>query len=291
MDGQVARDEPRRARPRPLALRRARRRGAQPGVAGEAEVVVRAEVHERAAAHRDDRPLRRGERLEGAPQPLRRERARARRRSSRGRPSPWPPQRTTRSARRRPGSVARQFQSASCGAWPVEGPGPAGVGRARSTSPCASTIPTIASGASAGAREVVAHHGAVRAGVEDEVLALAEVHLASAHHEDVGGRHHEPEDGDGGEALLGGDGLHVRHGRARPRVQEVHGHAVDAEVADGLGELDALLRRLAHAEDAARAELQPLPLRGADRSRAAPRSVCVVQTLSKKLCAVSRLWW
>ena len=64
-----------------------------------------------------------------------------------------------------------------------------------------------------------------------------------------------PEDGHRGQTLTGRDGPYVRHGGARARVEEVEGDAVDAKGADGLGELDPLVRCLAHAEDSAGADL------------------------------------
>ncbi len=114
VDGEVTRDEPRRPRPRPLALGRLRRRAPEPRVRREGEVVVRAQVHHRAAVDRDDRALRRGERLERAPQPLRRERVELavdpveRRACHRGAPSGRPGADASARPRRRAGSSRRR---------------------------------------------------------------------------------------------------------------------------------------------------------------------------------------
>ena len=114
MNGEVASDEPGRARAGALALGRGHRRRDEARVGREPEVVVRAEVHELAAAELDDGALRAAERLERAPEPLRLEgRELAVDPGERGRH-----QRTT-GRRCRSASAARRFQPASpSGAWP-----------------------------------------------------------------------------------------------------------------------------------------------------------------------------
>jgi len=147
VDGEVAGHQPRGPRPAAGVEGRLGRRGANPRIAGQAEVVVGAEVDEPLAPHLDHRPLRAGERLEGAAQPLGVQvgqrlvdpvegGAGHRRRRGAG-------QRTTGSGLLRV-VVAFSFQWMSCSAWPVKPQRPVPGGR--SESPCASTMPMTSSG-------------------------------------------------------------------------------------------------------------------------------------------------
>ena len=121
--------------------------------------------------------------------------------------------------------------------------------------PSASSSARSSSARTAGGGEVVAHDERVGTGEQAHRLELAEHPLAAARQPDPRARHHEPEQRDRLQRLPRREQPAVTERRARARVEEVDRHLARLERGELEREVDALLERLAHAEDAAAAQL------------------------------------
>ncbi len=95
----------------------------------------------------------------------------------------------------------------------------------------------------------------VRAGEQPHGLELAEHALTSAREPDPRARHDQPEQRDGLQRLARREQRAVVERRAGPRVEQVDRHLARRQRRELEGEVDALLERLAHAQDPAAAQL------------------------------------
>ena len=127
----------------------------------------------------------------------------------------------------------------------------------------------VALGAVAEGRQEVAHHHAVDAGLDRQLLQLAEVlHAPPAEPEERVGED-QPEDRDPLDRLPRVHEVAVAELRAGARVEHVDRHAGGVDVRQLEGHLDALLAGLAEVEDAAHAGLQARLADRRDRAHAA----------------------
>ena len=129
-------------------------------------------------------------------------------------------------------------------------PGPSATGM-----PSASSSARSSSARTPDGGEVVAHDERVRTGEQAHRLELAEHTLAAAGEPDPRARHHEAEQRDRLERFSRREQRAVAERRARTRVEQVHRNLARFERRELEREVDALLQRLAHAEDAAAAQL------------------------------------
>ena len=106
----------------------------------------------------------------------------------------------------------------------------------------------------AAGREVVPDDERVRAGEQAHALQLAEHVLATTGEAEPGAREDEPEQRDGLERFTGRDQPLLAE-RGAAREQEVDRHLARVELGELEREVDALIEGLAHAEDAAAAQL------------------------------------
>ncbi len=111
-------------------------------------------------------------------------------------------------------------------------------------------------GRAAGEGQVVADDAGIGPGHEHQALELAQVFFAAAGHLDDAVGHDQPEHRDNREDLQRRHRRRAGQRRAGDRMQEIQRDDVRAQVADRKGEVHAVLVRLAHAHEAARAEFQ-----------------------------------
>ena len=145
-------------------------------------------------------------------------------------------------------------------------------------------------GGTAGSREVVADDQRVGSREQPHALQLAEHALAPAGQAQPRAGQDQPEQRDGLQGFARAQRLVLRRAGCRAGVEEVDRHLARVELRELEREVDALLERLAHAEDAAAAQLHAriTPASCAVATRSSYE--WVVHTWGNSARHVSRLW-
>ena len=122
-------------------------------------------------------------------------------------------------------------------------------------------------------RQIIAHHHGARAGHENHALGVAQIHRPPAGDHDFLPRQNEPETGDGFQDFHYGQGFVPREGRAGNRIENVDGNDVGADGLQFKRQVAAVGPGLAHADDAAGANLDAGLFQIADRLQAVVEGV------------------